>query len=87
MMGFSRRGSTEAAGTSLEVALDIQASADQPPGIMEKPLSAERAGACSGSPCALLLSKCSAPTTLSGLKGPVGNDMPLSMANGVDCHL
>lgn len=38
MMGFSRRGSTEAAGTSLEVALDIQASADQPPGIMERPL-------------------------------------------------
>lgn len=81
MMGFSRRGSTEAAGTSLEVALDIQASADQPPGIMEKPLLQGEPALAQAAPVSSLFLKSSAPSTCYGLEESKGNDMSLPMTD------
>lgn len=38
-----RRGTTEAAGTCLDMALGVQVGADQPPSTMERPPPARRA--------------------------------------------
>ena len=37
-----------------------------------------------GSPCVVLVSKSSAPSTSPGFKGPMGNDMPLPAADRGD---
>lgn len=77
--GSLKEGCTGAAGTCLEVVLEIQVSAGWPSGTTERPPSVGRASTLVRQPVSCLFPKSSAASTFHDLEQPKSNGMPLLM--------